>query len=63
MEERRVVITGMGVISPVGLDVPTMWENLAAGRSGIGAITLFDASNFLRFVQTDNPDILQESFF
>ena len=46
MRARRVVITGMGVISPVGLNVPTMWENLTSSRSGIGPITLFDASNF-----------------
>ncbi len=46
MEDKRIVITGMGVISPVGLDVPTMWQNLVAGRSGIKPITLFDASDF-----------------
>ena len=44
MEARRIVITGMGVISPVGLDVPTMWQNVSAGKSGIGPFTLFDAS-------------------
>ncbi|MCH7719228.1 MAG: beta-ketoacyl-ACP synthase II [Chloroflexi bacterium] len=42
----RVVVTGLGVISPVGLDVETFWQSLLAGRSGIGPITLFDASNF-----------------
>lgn len=42
----RVVVTGLGVISPVGLDVPTMWQNLVAGRSGIGPITHFDASDW-----------------
>ncbi|HID65147.1 MAG TPA: beta-ketoacyl-[acyl-carrier-protein] synthase II [Anaerolineae bacterium] len=42
----RVVVTGLGVISPVGLDVPTVWQNLVAGRSGIGPITHFDASDF-----------------
>ncbi len=42
----RVVITGMGVISPVGLDVNTAWNNLVAGRSGIAPISLFDASGF-----------------
>jgi 3-oxoacyl-[acyl-carrier-protein] synthase II len=45
MISKPVVITGMGVISPVGLDVPSMWQNLVAGRSGIGPITLFDASD------------------
>jgi len=43
--KRRVVVTGMGVISPCGLNVPTMWQSLVEGRSGIGPITLFDASN------------------
>jgi 3-oxoacyl-[acyl-carrier-protein] synthase II len=42
----QVVVTGLGVISPMGLDVPTMWQNLVAGRSGIGPITHFDASDF-----------------
>ena len=36
----------MGVVSPLGLDVPTMWANLSAGRSGIRPITLFDARDF-----------------
>lgn len=40
----RVVITGMGVISPIGLDVESTWASLLAGRSGIDYITLFDAS-------------------
>lgn len=42
MEAKRVVITGLGVISSLGLDVPTLWQNLVAGRSGIAPITLFD---------------------
>lgn len=42
----RVVVTGMGVISPVGLDVATMWQNLIAGRSGISPITLYDTNGF-----------------
>ena len=41
---RRVVITGMGVISPVGNDVESFWKSLIEGRSGIGPITRFDAS-------------------
>jgi 3-oxoacyl-[acyl-carrier-protein] synthase II len=45
MGARRVVITGMGVISPLGLDVPTMWQNLIDGKSGIGPITLFDTTD------------------
>ena len=46
MTERRVVITGMGVISPVGNDVATFWENLKAGRSGIGKVTQFDTTGY-----------------
>ncbi|MEX0750770.1 MAG: beta-ketoacyl synthase N-terminal-like domain-containing protein, partial [Dehalococcoidia bacterium] len=41
---RRVVITGVGAITPVGNDVETFWANLLAGKSGIGPITHFDAS-------------------
>jgi 3-oxoacyl-[acyl-carrier-protein] synthase II len=44
MRVRRVVVTGMGIVGPVGLDVPTAWSNVASGHSGIGPITLFDAS-------------------
>lgn len=41
---RRVVVTGMGAVSPVGLNVAETWQNLIAGKSGIGPITQFDAS-------------------
>jgi beta-ketoacyl-acyl-carrier-protein synthase II len=44
IDGKRVVVTGIGVISPLGLDASTMWDNLVAGRSGIRPITLFDAS-------------------
>ena len=44
MTRRRVVITGLGLISPVGNTVAEGWSNLLAGRSGIGPITKFDAS-------------------
>lgn len=46
MSRRRVVVTGLGVISPVGNTVAEAWENLLAGKSGIGTITRFDASAF-----------------
>ena len=46
MSRRRVVITGLGIVCPVGNDVPSAWENLVAGRSGIGRITRFDPSAF-----------------
>ena len=44
--DRRVVITGMGAITPLGLDLKTTWENLMKAKSGIGYISLFDASSF-----------------
>lgn len=46
MSRRRVVVTGLGCLSPVGNTVDTAWANLLAGQSGIDLITHFDASNF-----------------
>jgi len=45
VSKRRVVVTGLGHVSPVGNDVATGWANLLAGKSGIGRITRFDASD------------------
>jgi len=45
VSKRRVVVTGLGHISPVGNDVATGWANLLAGKSGIGKVTRFDASD------------------
>ncbi len=44
--KRRVVVTGLGVVSPVGIGVQPAWSNLIAGKSGITRITKFDPSNF-----------------
>jgi len=43
---KRVVVTGMGVISPVGLTIEEFWKNLLDGKSGVGYITKFDTTNF-----------------
>jgi len=43
---RRVVVTGMGMVTPVGLDLETTWSSLLEGRSGVGRISLFDAETF-----------------
>ena len=41
---QRVVVTGLGAVTPIGNDVPTYWEGLSTGRNGVAGITLFDAS-------------------
>ncbi len=46
MSKRRVVITGMGMLSPLGNDVASSWEGILAGRSGIGMIDRFDAFEY-----------------
>jgi 3-oxoacyl-[acyl-carrier-protein] synthase II len=46
LTKRRVVVTGLGLVSPVGLDVKTSWENILAGKSGIRPIEHFDVSDF-----------------
>jgi 3-oxoacyl-[acyl-carrier-protein] synthase II len=46
MSKRRVVITGLGIVSPVGNDIKSAWGNILAGKSGIGPITNFDATDF-----------------
>jgi 3-oxoacyl-[acyl-carrier-protein] synthase II len=46
MSQRRVVITGLGAVTPLGLDVSTTWANLIAGKSGVSSITSWDASKF-----------------
>ena len=45
MSKRRVVITGMGIVSPLGNDLASSWDGIVNGRSGIGPVTHFDASN------------------
>ncbi len=46
MELKRVVVTGLGAITPIGNDVETTWLNAVAGKSGAAPITHFDASKF-----------------
>jgi 3-oxoacyl-[acyl-carrier-protein] synthase II len=46
VSQRRVVVTGLGIISPVGLSIAEAWDNITAGRSGIRRITSFDVSEF-----------------
>ncbi len=46
MSKRRVVVTGLGIVSPVGNSIKTAWDNITAGNSGIGPVTSFDVSEF-----------------
>jgi 3-oxoacyl-[acyl-carrier-protein] synthase II len=52
---RRVVVTGMGMITPVGRDAESSWRALAEGRGGVGPITLFDASEFATRIAAEVP--------
>ena len=44
--KRRIVVTGMGAITPIGIGVNNLWESCISARSGVGEITLFDAQNY-----------------
>lgn len=46
LQKRRVVITGLGALTPIGIGLDAYWEGLVSGRSGVGEITQFDASEF-----------------
>lgn len=46
MNKRRVVITGLGAVTPIGNNVQELWEGLITGRNGAGKITRFDTSKF-----------------
>ncbi|ADU96583.1 3-oxoacyl-(acyl-carrier-protein) synthase 2 [Thermovibrio ammonificans HB-1] len=60
---RRVVITGLGVVSPVGSNLETFWENITAGKSGIGKITKFDASNYPVQIAAEVKDFNPADYF
>ncbi len=54
--QRRVVITGVGLVSALGLDTETTWKGLLEGRSGVAPITHFDASNFSTRIAAEVKD-------
>ncbi len=56
MSKRRVVVTGMGVVSPVGVNLGDTWRAMLAGRSGVGAITCFDAADLACRIAGEAPD-------
>ncbi|RRD66571.1 beta-ketoacyl-[acyl-carrier-protein] synthase II [Comamonadaceae bacterium OH2310_COT-174] len=57
MSRRRVVVTGLGCVSPVGNTVPQAWANILAGKSGIGPITKFDVSDFAAKIAGEVRDL------
>ncbi|MFB0545340.1 MAG: beta-ketoacyl-ACP synthase II [Anaerolineae bacterium] len=63
MDISRVVVTGMGAITPAGNDVPTMWEALKEGRSGVGPITHFDASELNTQIAAEVKDFDPKEHF
>ncbi len=62
MSKRRVVVTGLGVVSPVGIGVNTAWDNIIAGKSGITRISKFDPSNFACQIAGEVKDFNPEDF-
>ena len=60
--QRRVVITGMGLVTPIGIGVEDSWSALCAGKSGIGEITRFDASNYLTRIAGEVKGFNAEDF-
>ena len=62
MSKRRVVVTGLGVVSPVGIGVKAAWDNIIAGKSGITQITKFDASAFASTIAGEVKDFNVEAY-
>jgi len=62
MEPKRVVVTGMGVVTSLGLTLDDFWTNLKAGKSGISAITHFDASGYATRFAGEIRDLEVERF-
>src|SRR4051812_15395591 len=54
--QRRVVVTGMGMVTPVGRDLESSWKSLQEARSGVGLISLFDASSFPTRIAAEAKD-------
>jgi 3-oxoacyl-[acyl-carrier-protein] synthase II len=63
MSNRRVVVTGIGVVSPIGTDLKSFWKNLVDGKSGVRQITQFDASTFDCHIAGEVPDFNPALYF
>ncbi len=63
MQRRKVVVTGLGCVSPLGIGVDSTWDGLVNGNSGIGPITLFDASDYATRFAGECSDYKVEDYF
>jgi 3-oxoacyl-[acyl-carrier-protein] synthase II len=63
MQARCVVVTGVGIVSPLGLTAASTWDGLVSGRSGVGPITLFDPAGFPVRIAAEVPDFDPVSVF
>ena len=59
---RRVVITGVGLVTPVGIGVTETWDALCAGKTGVGEITRFDVSNYQTKIAAEVKEFRAEDF-
>ncbi len=59
---KRVVVTGLGAVSPLGIGVPALWEGLIAGRSGVRRVQHFDTENLLVKIAAEVPDFDPRAF-
>jgi len=62
MKERRIVVTGIGVVSPIGIGKDSFWEGLKSGRSGVDKITYFDTTNLPVKIAAEVKDFKPENF-
>ncbi len=63
MSERRVVITGLGVVTPIGSDIPTFWNNLTNGVSGVSRFSAFDSTEFDCKIAGEVKDFSPKEYF
>ena len=61
--DHRVVVTGIGIVSPLGLDVDTTWKGLVAGKSGVSYITAFDSETFATHIAAEVNDFIPTDHF
>lgn len=62
-ERRRVVVTGLGAVTPIGNDVDSTWESMVSGRSGVGPISLFDAADYKTTIAAEVSGWDPEAYF